>query len=91
MQRDVSGPMERLHHRDRMQTASPPPPRVLIEYAKSLLRAPPIRGCFGTQISGHALEWRALYIGQFLLSGEDKNSPFFHPHSREIGMRTMKR
>lgn len=42
MQRDVSGPMERLHHRDRMQTASPPPPRVLIEYAKSLLRAPPI-------------------------------------------------
>lgn len=42
-QRDVSGPMEKLRHRTRMQTASPPPPpRMLIEYAKSLLRAPPI-------------------------------------------------
>lgn len=60
MQRDVSGPMERLHHRDRMQTASPPPPRVLIEYAKSLLRAPPIRGCLGTKILRHALEWRGI-------------------------------
>lgn len=77
MQRDVSGPMERLHHRDRMQTASPPPPRVLIEYAKSLLRAPPIRGCLGTQISGHALEWRALYIGQFLLSRRRQEFPLF--------------
>lgn len=42
IQWDVSGPMEKLRHRNCMQTASPPPPQMLIEYAKSLLRAPPI-------------------------------------------------
>lgn len=51
MQRDVSGPMKRLRHRNRMQTASPPPSRVLIKYAKSLLCAPPIGTSSRTQIS----------------------------------------
>lgn len=51
IQRDVSGPMERLRHRNRMQTASPPPPRMLIGYAKSLLRAPPIARRVVGQIS----------------------------------------
>ena len=61
MQQDVSGPMERLHHRNRMQTASPPPPRVLIEYAKSLLRAPPIREIsLGTDFYVHS-EWRTSF------------------------------
>lgn len=81
MQRDVSGPMERLHHRDRMQTASPPPPRVLIEYAKSLLRAPPIRGCLGTQISCTRMAWHrlscpALYIGQLVSRRRQESLPF---------------